>query len=111
MTRRFRPWRWHGEYANRRLQGFGMMDAARLASGRPCEREQVYNVPVWLHGRRIATVRVPGATAYGAERFALRYLSANLYPHKTVKSARPLPPGGREITLAATAEAGEARFP
>ena len=92
--------RWLARYRQRRIQGFGVRDAARLASGRPCDREKVYDVPFWLLGYRIATVRVPGANAYGAEQFAERYLAANLYPHQTAASAAALPRGGREIILA-----------
>jgi len=91
---------WRVKYSQRRLQGFGRRDAAALASGRPCDREKVYDVPFWLQGRRIATVRVPAAHAYGAAQFAERYLIANLYPHKTAEVTVPLPPGGRGIRLA-----------
>lgn len=103
MRRRFDPGRWYFNYLNRRIQGFGVLDAARPGAGRACGREKVYDVPVWLLGREIATVRVPGASADGAKDFALRYLSANLYPHKTAESAFPLPLGGREIIPAGQA--------
>ncbi|HEY2088632.1 MAG TPA: hypothetical protein VGH54_21755, partial [Mycobacterium sp.] len=95
----FQPWRWYVSYSQRRLQGFGMADAARLASGRPCEREKAYDVPVWVLGRQVAIVRVPGASAAGAEDFALRYVAANTYPHETAESDRPLPACGREVVL------------
>lgn len=99
MKRKFQPWRWYVSYSQRRLQGFGMADAARLASGRPCEREKAYDVPVWVLGRQVAIVRVPGASAAGAEDFALRYVAANTYPHETAESDRPLPACGREVVL------------
>jgi hypothetical protein len=101
---RFALWlasdRWRARYSQRRLQGFGRRDAAALASGKPCGRAKVYDVPFWLAGRKIATVRVPAANRYGAEQFAERYLFASLYPHQTAEVPVPLPPGGRSIRLA-----------
>jgi hypothetical protein len=91
---------WCHRYWRRRRQGFGVLDAARLASGRPSSaREEVWDVPFWLSGRMIATVRVPAASEEGAITYAGIYLHANLYPHKVGKSAEPLPRGGREIVL------------
>jgi hypothetical protein len=104
QQRRFRPGRWVTDYSHRRLQGFSIRDAATLASGRRCGREFVWDVPFWLYGRRIATVRVPGADPYGAERFAARFLFANIYPRLTCESGESLPRDGRGIILPVRAE-------
>lgn len=100
MRLRSRLDHWHQRYWERRRQGFTVPEAAWLASGRSCKRGAVYDVPVWLSGRHIATVRTPGATRDGAEDFALRYLKANLYPHKVTTAAGPLSSTGREFWFA-----------